>query len=232
MRMEEVIFSYRQPGPEPQGLTVWILIGIFCMITFFLSIFMFVVLIFYLWSKNSWKEILSIFTFVFLLCTLVCRTLNIIDVLEDGDIINGDGSQETLYSCSNMIYNTFPYFFFANAAFLNIMRWTNLIIELYPDLSITKSTRILFWSKLTTFCIQIYALIIFMFLLGINCSLDKIDQYSIFDLWMNLVAYYSYILIHLIVICCYIADLFILRYIMWKFYSEYYWFVWISVSRG
>jgi len=63
-----------------------------------------------------------------------------------------------------------------------------------------------------------YALIMIGFLIGINCSESSFDNYDQFDLTMNLVAFYSYIVIHAIVICCYIIDLIVLRSIMKKFY--------------
>lgn len=42
---------------------------------------------------------------------------------------------------------------------------------------------------------------------------------------MNLIAIYSYIVIHAIVIVCYSVDLFFLRKIMKEFYTEYYKYV-------
>jgi len=49
--------------------------------------------------------------------------MNVMFVIENQDIINGDGDANILFSCENVIVNTLPYFFFSTAALINIIRW-------------------------------------------------------------------------------------------------------------
>lgn len=67
------------------------------------------------------------------------------------------------------------------------------------------------------------------FVLGVNCSNSYVEDYTDFDLVINSITYYSYIVIQSIVIVCYIIDLIVLRNILKTHYWDYYKYVRISV---
>ena len=87
-----------------------------------LTVLLLIVIFTFLVSRSrSKQDRLSLLTLVFLVVTLGLRTANIIFVVQNDRIINGDSSQDTLFSCSNVIVNTRPYLTFSFACLINIV---------------------------------------------------------------------------------------------------------------